>query len=311
VSTYGDLESTRHLVVAVSGGADSLALAWASAFVLPRLGFRGEAVIIDHQLQDDSADVASRAQLTVEQWGMPATIIPVTVEGSGNVEENARIARYDTIEAFASERGAAGVLLGHTLNDQAETVLLGLTRGSGPASIRGMSPRRGVWLRPFLVVTRDQTRQACLDAGIEWWDDPHNVDRRFVRPRLRHDLLPVMEEVVGPGVAQALAQTAHLVSADDDYLNAVATEHLATLETPAGHLLAEPLSALPDPIRRRVLRGWVKKHTGVSMSFSHTQMVDALVVDWSGQGPVAISGSKLVRHNGHLVIEATPTTLQN
>ena len=295
-----------HFVVAVSGGVDSLALAWASEFVLPRLGHTVEAVIIDHQLQDDSADVAARTLATLDSIGLAASVVAVEVDDSGNLEDNARRARYDAMRALATEKGATAVLLGHTLDDQAETVLLGLTRGSGPGSIRGMSARRDIWLRPFLGITRETTRQVCVDVGLSWWDDPHNTDRRFVRPRIRHDILPLMETLLGPGVAQALAHTASLVAADDDYLNAVADAALGSLETDDGRLPVEPLAALAEPIRRRVMRRWVTNRTGVSMNARHTEQLDALVVAWRGQGAVAVGGSKLVRHDGHLRIEVSP-----
>lgn len=302
------LDDTPHqrVLIATSGGSDSLALAWAAAFVLPRHGHFGEAVIIDHQLQDNSAEVAAAAKARLIDMGLDVTILPVSVDGTGNVEENARTARYQALENCAAAHGATAILLGHTEDDQAETVLLGLTRGSGPTSIRGMSTKRGLWLRPFLGVSAKTTEQACLDAGIDWWEDPHNTDPRFVRPRIRHDLLPVIEDTLGPGISKALAHTAKLVGDDDDYLNELAASWLAALDTDSGALPTSALAKLARPLRTRIVRGWVKARLGVSMSFHQTDMVDALIADWEGQGPVSVAGSRLGRRNGHLVIDPPP-----
>lgn len=301
-------DSSGHLLIATSGGADSLALAWAAAFVAPTHGFTLEAVIVDHGLQDDSAQVAGEAEKTLSQMGVPATIIRVDVDGSGNVEDRARTARYDALRQRQKDTGAVAVLLGHTLDDQAETVLLGLTRGSGPASIRGMAPYTPPWLRPFLGIPRTTTVACSEEAGYGFWQDPHNTDRRFLRPRIRHDLLPAMETILGPGIPAALANTAALIADDDDYLNSLADEHLHALATTPGRLPAADLAHLPSPMRRRVLRSWVRGEAEVSMTLPQTLMVDALVVAWKGQGAVDIPGAKLRRQEGFLLIE--PASIQ-
>ena len=297
--------SAGHVLVGVSGGADSLALAWAAAFVAPTRGFTLEAVIVDHGLQDDSAEIAATAEATLTMMGVPTTIIRVSVDGSGNVEDNARNARYEALTTRLNTTGAIGVLLGHTRDDQAETVLLGLTRGSGPASIRGMAPYSAPWLRPFLGISRDTTTACVTDAGYSYWQDPHNADRRFVRPRIRHDLLPALQDILGPGITDALANTATLIADDDDYLASLANDHLTALATAPGKLPASPLADLPSPIRRRVLRAWVKGEAGASLSMAQTEMVDALVVAWKGQGPVGIPGATLSRQEGFLLIDRT------
>jgi tRNA(Ile)-lysidine synthase len=257
VSEHVEPAIPRHFLIATSGGADSLALCLAAEFSLPRLGHSAEAVIIDHQLQENSAEVAHQSQARVEAMGLPARVIQVSVDQGGSVEEGARNARYSALEAHLLSTGAHGVLLGHTLDDQAETVLLGLTRGSGPASIRGMARVRGIYYRPFLGLTRATTHQACIDLGVEWWDDPHNQDRRFVRPRIRHDILPAIEDALGPGIPEALANTARLIAADDDYLALEAAAASERCLTGAGDLTVDELSGLAEPIRRRVLRQWV------------------------------------------------------
>lgn len=292
----------QHVVVAVSGGADSLALAWAAGFVLPRAGHSCEAVIIDHGLQEESAAVAAQANERLQALGVGATVIRVQVDGSGNVEDNARVARYEALEDHAKRVGSTAVFLGHTKDDQAETVLLGLSRGSGPASIRGMASRRGLWCRPFLAIPRETTRACCEDAGIAWWEDPHNTDSRFLRPRIRGEVMPVLESVLGPGVVGALAQTAELIAADDDYLTEQANTAYDSALTATGGLDIPTVHSLPDALRRRVIRRFVKDRLGVSPSFAQTDMIDALVVSWKGQGPVDIGGHKLSRRDNTLWI---------
>ena len=289
-------------LVAVSGGADSLALAWAAQFVLPREGFELEAVIVDHGLQGDSAQVAGTAGQTLEQLGLTATIVQVQVDGDANVEQRARDARYQALSEVAAQRGAIGVLLGHTLNDQAETVLMGLTRGSGPASIQGMEPVSGLWWRPFLGVDRATTQQVCRDVGITWWDDPHNVDKRFLRPRLRHEVMPLLEDTMGPGVAEALGRTAALIRQDNEALEQRASVVLAELGDQAGQgaLPVEALAGWPSAIGTRVIRQVASRVLGSSLSATHTQEVWRLVVEWRGQGPIDIPGGRVERQEGIL-----------
>lgn len=294
-------------MVAVSGGADSTCLAWAAQFVLPRAGFSAEALIVDHGLQDGSAEVALEAKQRVEEFGMPATVTRVAVGSAGGIEHAARTARYEALEEFATKQGATGVFLGHTMDDQAETVLLGLSRGSGPTSVSGMASDSGLWWRPFLGLRRDTLRQALSDAGISWWDDPHNVDDRFLRPRVRHRVLEVMEQELGPGVTGALAQTAELIRADDELLDQMATDALQPYATQLreGHLMVEVLAEQPGPIASRILRQAISTISGEGLWRSHTEAVMALVTDWHGQGPIDVPGARVERKGDFLHIRKT------
>ncbi|MGK5497144.1 tRNA lysidine(34) synthetase TilS [Streptomyces sp. URMC 125] len=223
------------VLVACSGGADSMALASALAFEAPRLGLRAGGVTVDHGLQPGSADrareVVSRlAALSLE----PAEAVTVTVGRAGGPEAAARTARYTALDEAAERLGAAAVLLGHTRDDQAETVLLGLARGSGTRSLSGMaavsgSPTGGPgagrrYRRPFLAVDRQTTRKACMVQSLPVWDDPHNADPAFTRSRVRHDALPALEKALGKGVVEALARTAQLSRDDADALDAWALD---------------------------------------------------------------------------------------
>jgi tRNA(Ile)-lysidine synthase len=225
----GDLDDEtgdRPVLVACSGGADSLALLSATVFEARRAGWHVVGVTVDHGLQEGSAGHADRVVAHMAALGADETVsVRVQVEAGGlGIEAAAREARYTVLEEVAERFGARVVLLGHTLDDQAETVLLGLTRGSGGRSLAGMRPAFGWFRRPLLGVTRAQTEEACRAEGIEFWRDPHNDDPRFTRSRVRHRVLPVLEEELGPGVAAALARTADSLRPDMEALDDLAQE---------------------------------------------------------------------------------------
>jgi tRNA(Ile)-lysidine synthetase-like protein len=280
-----DLGPGAAVCVAVSGGADSLALAAATARVAPRLGLRPAAVVVDHGLQPGSAAVAARAADACTALGCaPVLVERVRVGRTGGPEAAARTARREALTRVADTLAAPVVLLGHTLDDQAETVLLGLARGSGARSLAGMAARDGRWLRPFLALRRATTAAACAALGLAVWSDPHNDDRSFARVRVRRDVLPVLEQALGPGVTEALARSAALLRDDADALDAVAARH--------DDLTVAALAALPAAVRRRVLRR-AALAAGVpagSLSARHLAAVDTLVTAWRGQGPVPLPG---------------------
>jgi tRNA(Ile)-lysidine synthase len=195
-----------------------------------------------------------------------------------------------------------GVLLGHTLDDQAETVLLGLGRGSGPRSLAGMRPVDPPWLRPLLGVRRAATRAACAAEDLPVWDDPHNADPRFARARLRAEVLPLLEDVLAGGVAEALARTADLLREDLDTLDALARAVAVAVKTTAGgEVDAAALAEHPPAVRTRVLRGWLAAGGAPAVTSAHLRAVDALVAGWHGQGPVALPrGLEVRRRSGRL-----------
>ncbi len=287
-----DLAEGSAIVVAVSGGADSLALAAATAFVARKLQLELSGIVVDHGLQTGSAVVAGRAAEQLESLGIPATVVPVEVGGDGGMEAAARDARYEVL----GRTGAAAVLLGHTLDDQAETVLLGLGRGSGSRSIAGMAAVDGRYRRPFLGLTREDTEQVCRASGLEWWSDPHNTDPAFTRSRLRHEVLPLLEDVLGGGVAEALARTADLLRTDNAALDEAADAHTGSLE------VAE-LRELPAAIRTRVLRR-AALDAGAdpsALAAHHILGIDRLVTDWHGQQRIELPGGVAARRTGDAV----------
>lgn len=301
------------VLVALSGGADSLALAAATAFEAPRAGLSAGAVIVDHGLQDASAEVAARAADAARALGLdPVVVRRVQVTGEGGPEASARDARYGALDAVAAETGAALVLLGHTLDDQAETVLLGLARGSGTASLAGMPARWGRYARPLLGIRRSTTRQACLDAGLEPWDDPHNADPAYTRVRVRERVLPVLEAELGPGVAEALARTAEQLREDDEAFTSQIDEFIEEICEPAEAGIAVSVGVLeanPAALRQRIIRHVLSSEFGVALSRAQTLEVARLVTDWHGQGPLDLPGGVRASRSGrHVFFSTTGST---
>jgi tRNA(Ile)-lysidine synthase len=279
-----------------------VALAAALAFECRDAGVRVGGVTVDHALQSGSAERAAGTADLLRGLGLdPVLVRRVDVGTDGGPEAAARTARYDALTAVAAEHGAR-IALGHTLDDQAETVLLGLGRGSGPRSVAGMVENRPPYWRPLLGVRRATARQACIDQGLPVWDDPWNDDPAYRRVRLRAEVLPLLEEVLGGGVAPALARTAGQLREDLDALDALAADHLATLAEDGG-LPARELADLPTALRRRVLRGWLLGAAVPDLQAVHLRSVEALVVGWRGQGRVDLPGGVgVVRASGRLVV---------
>jgi tRNA(Ile)-lysidine synthase len=302
-----DLDSGALVLAACSGGADSLSLAAALAFVAPRQRLRGGAVTVDHGLQPGSAGRARDVAAALTRLGLdPVECVSVSVPEAGThggPEAAARAARYGALASVAERTGAAAVLLGHTLDDQAETVLLGLARGSGARALAGMAPQRGRYRRPLLSVRRRTTRAACAALDLPVWDDPHNLSPRFARARVRHEAMPVLEAALGPGVAEALARTAGQLRADADYLDAVAEMEAERAGGGSTTLLIEHLAVLPSAIRTRVLRG-AAAAAGCpvgSLTASHVEQLDALVTGWRGQRWIDLPGGvRGLRRDGQL-----------
>ncbi len=331
------------VLVACSGGADSLALAAATAFVAPRLGRRAGLVTVDHGLQPGSSRRAEAVADWARDQGLdPVEAVPVRVGGrTGGPEAAAREARYEALIDAARRHEVAAVLLGHTRDDQAETVLLALARGAGPRGLAAMQERRelaGVpLLRPLLDVAREDTRKACAALGLTPWDDPHNADPAYARSRVRADLLPALVDALGPGVVDNLARTARLLADDTAALDDLAAAALAAAPVPEptsaggpapatptagggdrpvavrpvraaeGGLAVEALAQLPAAVRTRVLHAWARELGASPAALSHRHVValDALVTDWHGQGAVHLPGGlPVVRRAGRLVPSA-------
>ena len=328
-----DLPPGQMVLAACSGGADSLALVGALAFEAPRAGRPAGGVTIDHGLQRGSGERADSVVRAMADLGLdPAGSIAVVVDGAGGPENAARDARYTALDETSGRLGAAAVLLGHTQDDQAETVLMGLARGSGARSLAGMPAefrrRSGVhYRRPLLGLDRATTRRACEAMGLDPWDDPHNADPAYARVRVRHEALPVLEKTLGPGVAKALARTARMLRDDADCLEDLAARAFTDLDASGdgdgddghgknGHgedgqgvaLRLEGLEDLPRAVRTRVLRMAAVK-AGCppgTLAAVHVDAVDRLVTAWRGQRNVDLPGGlRAVRRYGKLLFGRT------
>lgn len=292
------------LLVACSGGPDSMALAAATAFVAPRAGFRAGLITVDHGLQDGSEQRAA----AVADWARRAGLAPVetatvTVDVTdGGPEGAARAARYDALSRAARQHQASAILLGHTRDDQAETVLLALGRGSGPRGLAAMPTRRGLYLRPLLELPRADTVQTCRDLDLPVWNDPHNTDPAYTRSRLR-GAMPVLVETFGERIVANLARTATLIAADNDALDDYTSGLLDRVRSGTGveaRLEIQPLATAHRAVRTRALRAWALAGgaDADALSFVHIDGMDALVTDWHGQGPVSLPGKVIAWREG-------------
>jgi tRNA(Ile)-lysidine synthase len=303
------------LLLAVSGGADSLALAAAASFEAKKLEIRLAAVILDHGLQPKSAEVAKKAAQTLNSLGISEVIIEkvkVTKSGDG-LEAEARKSRYKGIEKVRKKLGAAFVLLGHNLDDQAETVLLGLARGSGLKSISAMTKvdSQRKLIRPILDVPRSALRKACSDQGISFWDDPHNQDERFARVRVRK-LADQLERELGPGFASALARTAELAKEADDAISDSAKKLIAkallSISGKRSTYDIKPLAKAQLGVRRKALHEMLSESGARAVSRAQVLQVEELITSWHGQKKSTLSGITVERAANQLVVTSTKKT---
>ena len=307
------VEEGDTLVIACSGGADSLALAAASVFEGKRAKIKVIAVVVNHNLQKGSKKIAELAKTTLMDLGFETVEVMEVkvVAGSLGIEAAARNARYEAIDDFAKRYGAKFSMLGHTLDDQAETVLLGLARGSGPKSIAGMSALStdGKYLRPLLGIRRETTVAFCVDSGITYWQDPQNLDTKFSRVKVRLNVLPILEKELGPGIASALARTAEILQEDNHYLEAqadIAFHASAKTTNNSVFLDVEELFQLAPAIRNRVIHNALVM-LGAEPSKTHVDSVSSLLTNWHGQKPLTLPAVRVVRTGQEITLKSTKT----
>lgn len=316
----------HHVVVGVSGGADSRALAAALAFEAPKQDVDVWVLVVDHGLQEGSDQVAQGVR---ENLCGPTGFagdrvavrrVEVAPDDGRGLEAAARAARYAALFEHADAVGAQHVWVAHTGDDQAEQVLLGLLRGSGTRSLAGMRPERGRLVRPFLLgadvvpggpVMREHTVGACDVLGIPTWHDPHNDDGRFARVRARRVLRRLEGDLAAPNLRRNLVRTATSAARDADLLDRLTDEALVRAsgtsnpdEWPA-RWPVEGLTALDPALRIRALRRLLVQH-GASdgeLAAHHLADVERLLIGWRGQGPIDVPGSvEVTRSDGELVI---------
>jgi tRNA(Ile)-lysidine synthase len=299
------LKPGQKLLVAVSGGADSLALAAAIEFEAKKLTLAIAAVVVDHSLQKNSDKVAAQTKNLLEQIGYTEIHIKkVKVGTKGGPEAAAREARYSALEEIRKQSKSDFIALGHTSSDQAETVLLGLIRGSGAKSLSGMSESSGYLLRPLLEIDRATTEQFCKDSGIKFWSDPQNQDEKFLRVLLRKRVLPFLEKQLGGSVAKSLVRTASQLRDDDEYLDKEARKNFKKLGKVAASSIefdARQLEKLPAALLSRVIKQSLDGF-GKDTGSKHVLAVKDLVLNWHGQKPLALPGVRVVRKGNTITL---------
>ncbi|WP_218713627.1 tRNA lysidine(34) synthetase TilS [Arthrobacter sp. BF1] len=288
------------ILVGCSGGPDSLALAAVCAFFASRGEVRVGAVVVDHQMQEGSAAVAQATAAQLQDLGLePVVVRTVDLEHDGaGPEAAARAARFGALEETAQQLGAQTVLLGHTMDDQAESVLLGLARGSGTRSLAGMRERRGKFLRPFLGLRRSETLAICDALALTPWHDPANQDPAYLRVRVRNTVIPFLSAELGPGMAESLARSATILGHDADYLDQLAGAEFEKLaqrgedgDQQAQITLPEKeLRGLAPALRMRVLALAVVELGGVQPSLERLGSAENLLARKGSAGPVQLAG---------------------
>jgi tRNA(Ile)-lysidine synthase len=289
-----ELADTKAVLLAVSGGPDSMALALGANFELPKLGIRVFAAVVNHNLQPGSDEIAAQAAGRLETIGIQTSVLDIEVARTGSgPEAEAREARYSALEKQRVEVGAQFVVTGHNLDDQAETVMLGLTRGSGLRSIAGMKALDGKLVRPLLGIEKQELTQACIDSGVEYWLDPHNQDAAFTRVRIRN-LMQQIEAELGPGVNESLARTASLAAEVDDFLTAAAVELVERARVGEGFEVKE-LAASHPAVMNKALHIICIESGASSISRTQVLSVAQLITNWHGQKSLSLSGITVER----------------
>jgi len=308
-----NLDKGSTVSVACSGGADSLALASAALFEGNRADINVIACIVNHNLQEGSMEVALRTKRVLTGIGFDVVeIMDVHIQqNSLGMEAAARNARYGALTEFATKHNVALTMLGHTLDDQAETVLLGLARGSGAKSIAGMptlSPD-DKYLRPLLGITRKETVAYCEDVGLDYWSDPQNLDTKFSRVKVRLNVLPVLEEEIGPGIASALSRTAEILQDDLEYLEAQADDAFKEITTTTNNSVVidtEGLEKLPKALATRVIHKSLSL-LGTEPAKVQIDAVMELVTNWHGQKPLTLPSVRVERKGKEIILKSTKT----
>ncbi|CAB4633179.1 MAG: tRNA lysidine(34) synthetase TilS [Actinobacteria bacterium] len=296
----------QKLLLAVSGGADSLALAAACEFEAKKLKVKIAAAVIDHSLQNNSDKVAAQTAKTLASLGFEEVVVKkIAVGKAGGPEAAARTARYTALETLRQKTKSHFIVLGHTASDQAETVLLGLVRGSGSKSLSGMSEKTGFLLRPLLGIERATTEAFCKDSGIKYWSDPQNKDEKFLRVMIRKHVLPFLEKQLGGSVAASLVRTSDQLREDNTYLESQADKSFKKYAKVSGSGIsfdAKAIEKLPAAILNRVIKKALDGF-GSESSRTHVLAVSDLVLSWHGQKPLALPGVRVVRKGNTISFE--------
>ena len=315
ISRYSMLRPGDRVIAAVSGGADSVCLLHVLRNLKRRLGFTlAGAAHLNHKLRGEAAEEDERfvAELA-GRWGVPFFREEARVgEEPGNLEQAARQARRKFFARLLVEGLADRVATGHTRDDQAETVLFRLLRGSGPAGLAGILPltKEGL-IRPLLDVSRAEVEEYLSYRGVAWRVDATNADQRFARNRIRAGLLPRLAREWNPHIREALAHLADVAQEEERWWEAeVARAVSGVVEKVDGGLevLAKKIAALPRPLARRVVRWAVASQGAAALGFEHVERVLELAARRRGEGVLELPGLRVTRSFGWLRIEVGPAS---
>jgi tRNA(Ile)-lysidine synthase len=302
------------IVIGLSGGPDSVTL----SHLLPEVArAEGAAVValahLNHQLRPDADEDEAFCRALAARVHLPLDSDRVDVRAEAarartSLEDAGRTVRYAFLERVARHREATRIAVAHTLNDQAETVLLRLFRGAGPVGLAGIYPQAGLVIRPMLDVRRLEVDAWLAAERLPFREDPTNRDLSIPRNRIRHELLPYLARHVGEGILDVLARLAVIAREDADWMESVATETSRSLVLEGvGRAVVElsALFALPPALRRRVVRMALQRHAGGRfVGFDHVDAVLALGRDPDGVAKVIdLPGQRVKRHMGRLVFE--------
>ncbi len=311
ISAHAMLAPGQRVLVALSGGPDSTAL----LHVLHRLGYPLIVAHVHHGLRGAEADAdAAHARTLADSLEVPfhlrrADVASYAQEHKLSLETAAREVRYRLLEEVAQEVGASRIATGHTADDQAETVLLNLLRGAGPAGLSGIPPVRGAIIRPLLEVTHAQVEGYCREAGLEFRLDTSNRDRRFTRNRIRHDLLPLLAEIQ-PQLTGTLARLAEIMREENAFLESLVDQLVPTVVTwgeEEARLALHDLHSLPKALQRRLLRRVVAVAQGhaTDIEFQRIEAITELAEHGRTGAVVELPGGlQAERSYGELIISA-------
>jgi tRNA(Ile)-lysidine synthase len=307
------------VLVGVSGGADSVALLHIIKELAPRLQVNVLAVHLDHLLRDEAGEDAAFVQVLARGWDIPVFVGYARVDVLARrwkigVEEAGRRCRYALFHQLCLQTGASRIAVAHQADDQAETILLNLLRGSGPAGLAGMQPRSGVLIRPLLELTRDETEGYCRSLGINWRDDPSNRSADFLRNRVRHQLLPYLEKEYNPRIKENLQRLGKILGAEESYWDHFIWKYFYRVcrERVPGQVKLE-LAAwqnAPRVLQRRLLRTAIKAASGEARDIGYNHIEDCLAfLDRnSGRGEVQLPhGVRVLLRRDTLIVAGSPT----
>jgi tRNA(Ile)-lysidine synthase len=314
IRRHAMLAGGETVLVAFSGGADSTALLYLLSCLTPAWGLRLHGLHVDHGLREGSGREAEAAQSLGQRLGVSIDVVRVTVSRRGSLEEAARAARYATLEAHADRLGACRIAVGHTADDQAETVVMRLLERAGERGLAAIPPVRGRIIRPLIAVRRAALVALLEEAGLGWMEDPTNVDPRFVRNRIRHELLPMLAAAHDGDLVPALtrvARRARGVVEALERMGALELDRLVREHEDALILPREPLAGLPKPVATEVLRQAAARlgSRAPLRAWAHRRLVRALASP-PPRRPVRVGGVA-IEVSGSLVRvgRATPPSL--